>query len=96
MIHAVRRYNKLVFTDDLEMGAISNQYSLEDAAFLSVEAGCDHILIAHSIDKVEGIIEHLTKAVMDGVIPVKKLDEVSIVLHEKRTSSALKSNSEFT
>lgn len=69
------RYSKLIFSDDLEMGAISNQYSLEDAAFLAVDAGCDQILICHSIDKVESIVNHLTKAFVDGVIPMKKLDD---------------------
>lgn len=40
-------FRGVVFTDDLCMGAITAQYSPDDAAFLSLRAGCDLPLICH-------------------------------------------------
>ncbi len=40
-------FRGVVFTDDLCMGAITTQYSPDDAAFLSLKAGCDLPLICH-------------------------------------------------
>jgi len=69
------RYQKLVFSDDLEMGAIQKKYSLQDAAFLSVEAGCDHVLICHEWDRIEEVWDSLVKAFDTGGLPMKRLDE---------------------
>lgn len=38
----------VLFSDDLEMGAISSSYSIEEAAVLAVEAGCDALLLCKS------------------------------------------------
>jgi beta-N-acetylhexosaminidase len=46
-------FNGLVMTDDLDMGAILNEYSLEDTLRLTLEAGNDLAMICHRIDQVE-------------------------------------------
>jgi beta-N-acetylhexosaminidase len=38
-------FNGLVFSDDLEMKAISESYGVAEAACLAIEAGCDQVLI---------------------------------------------------
>ena len=45
-------YTGMVITDDLEMGAIENEGSIEQAAKLAFQAGADILLICHSHDKV--------------------------------------------
>ncbi len=40
-------YEGVVFTDDLRMGAIEGLYSPDEAAMLSLQAGCDMPLICH-------------------------------------------------
>lgn len=40
-------FRGVVFTDDLCMGAIAAQYSPDEAALLSLKAGCDLPLICH-------------------------------------------------
>ncbi len=40
-------YDGVVFTDDLCMGAIAGMYSPDEAALLSLQAGCDMPLICH-------------------------------------------------
>lgn len=37
------RYNKLIITDDMQMGAIEKHYSIEDAAVMAINAGADII-----------------------------------------------------
>jgi beta-N-acetylhexosaminidase len=69
------RYQRLVFSDDLEMGAIQKRYSLKEAAFLAIEAGCDQIIMGHEWSQVEEVWEHLVKAFYDNVLPRARLDE---------------------
>lgn len=69
------RYSKLIITDDMDMGAIRNKHGLKDAAFLSVEAGCDHLLICHSWDEIEEVWEYLYKAFESGALPMNKIEE---------------------
>jgi beta-N-acetylhexosaminidase len=45
-------YNGVIITDDLEMGAIENEGSIDQAALLAFEAGADLLLVCHSHDKV--------------------------------------------
>ena len=40
-------------TDDLDMGAILNEYSLEDTLRLALDAGNDLAMICHRIDEIE-------------------------------------------
>ena len=69
------RYQKLIFSDDLEMGAVAAKYDLKEAAFLAVEAGCDQLIMGHQWEELEDVWQHLVKAFFDGVIPMERLDE---------------------
>jgi beta-N-acetylhexosaminidase len=46
-------FEGLVMTDDLDMGAILNEYSLEDTIRLTIDAGNDLAMICHRIDQIE-------------------------------------------
>ena len=46
-------FGGVVFTDDLTMGAITQNYGLGEAAVLTVEAGCDMLLVCHGRDSVD-------------------------------------------
>jgi beta-N-acetylhexosaminidase len=46
-------FDGLIMTDDLDMGAILNEYSLEDTLGLALEAGNDLAMICHRIDEIE-------------------------------------------
>lgn len=69
------RFSKLIFTDDMGMGAIAQKYSLEEAVFLSIEAGCDQILLCHNFDELESIWMSVVRAFESGALPMSKLDE---------------------
>jgi len=57
-------FDGLVMTDDLDMGAILNEYSFDEMLRLTFAAGNDLAMICHRIDKAEealGIIEKLPR-----------------------------------
>jgi beta-N-acetylhexosaminidase len=45
-------YAGVVWSDDLEMKAITDHYGIEDAACRAIEAGCDSLLICSNLDYV--------------------------------------------
>ncbi|MEK6545021.1 MAG: beta-N-acetylhexosaminidase [Nitrospinota bacterium] len=68
-------FDGVVITDDLEMKAISNRYTGEDAGILSIRAGGDILLICHTHDKQLRIFDSLLKAVENGDIKEERIEE---------------------
>ncbi len=48
-------FNGLIMTDDLDMGAILNEYSLEETIRLAIAAGNDLAMICHRIPEIEQV-----------------------------------------
>jgi beta-N-acetylhexosaminidase len=69
------RFGKLIFSDDMEMGAITKNLSSKEAAFLAVEAGCDHLIFGHKLEVAEDTLDSLTTAFVDGALPIARLEE---------------------
>jgi beta-N-acetylhexosaminidase len=55
------QYEGLIMTDDLDMGAILNEYSLEETIRLAIEAGNDWVMICHRIASIEEVHSTLGK-----------------------------------
>lgn len=66
-------YEGLVITDDLEMGAIENEWSVAEAALKAFQAGADLLLICHDHDKVVDAFATMKTALNDGVIRRNRL-----------------------
>jgi beta-N-acetylhexosaminidase len=68
-----------VMTDDLDMGAIRRNYTLEDAAVLAVAAGSDLILVSNATEPdpnlPERLLSRIRSAVRDGTIPRRRIEE---------------------
>src|SRR5688572_5828866 len=73
-------YNGVVFTDDMQMHAITKHYGLEDAIKLAINGGVDIMTFSNNIqgsdertvDKVHSIIKEFVKK---GVIKKERIDE---------------------
>jgi beta-N-acetylhexosaminidase len=73
-------YNGVVFSDDMQMHAISKYYGLEEAIRLAILAGVDILTFSNNIsdtqertvDRVHSIIR---KFVEDGAIPQERIDQ---------------------
>jgi beta-N-acetylhexosaminidase len=67
------KYEGLVVTDDLEMGAIENEMSVADGGLHSFEAGADLLLICHDHEKIRETIK-----LIGGAIETERLSKGQI------------------
>lgn len=58
-------YQGMIMSDDLDMGAIVNQYSLGQAAAMSIESGSDLILLCHRVHLIEEAAQEIEKLSRD-------------------------------
>jgi beta-N-acetylhexosaminidase len=52
-------YDGAVFSDDLEMKAISERYAIEEAGVLAIAAGCDLLLVCSDLEAAAHLRENL-------------------------------------
>jgi len=70
-------FEGVVVADDLEMKAIADHFSLEDSLIGGLNAGVDLFLICHTPAKQQAAVEIVAKAVGDGRVPRKRLEEAA-------------------
>ncbi len=81
LLRSEMRYNGIIITDALNMGAITQRFSAAEVAVLAVKAGNDMLLIANDLDSY---VEALEKAVRSGEIGEDRINEsVFRILREK-------------
>ena len=68
-------FNGVVFTDDLTMDAIDNQYSVEDAGVMALNADCDMLLVCHGYDNATNTINNIISAVENGTLSESRLND---------------------
>ena len=68
-------FKGLVVTDDLEMGAIVQNYGIGEACKMAFRAGVDMFLICNSSEAVRESFKAISVAVENGEISEKRLDE---------------------
>ncbi len=79
-------YNGAVITDDMTMGAITNNYGIGQASVQAIKAGSDLILIAHDYNKALAAIDALKAAVQNGDISEARINaSVSRIIQLKQT-----------
>jgi beta-N-acetylhexosaminidase len=72
-------FDGLIMTDDLDMGAILNEYGLEETIRLAIEAGNDWVMICHRVAAIEEVHSTLGKLppaqierALESVVQTKK------------------------
>lgn len=68
-------FKGIIITDDMEMNAISKIMDIGEAAVRSINAGSDIILISTHGETIKKISLALKDAVLNGTIPVSRIDE---------------------
>jgi beta-N-acetylhexosaminidase len=61
------KFDGLIMTDDLDMGAILNEYGLEETIRLAIEAGNDWVMICHRVASIDEVHRTLGKLPLDQV-----------------------------
>lgn len=68
-------FENLAVTDDLEMGAVANNYGIADASKMAIQAGNDFLLICNDPKSIYEGFEALLKAVEKGEISEERIDK---------------------
>ncbi|MGE3276080.1 MAG: beta-N-acetylhexosaminidase [Vicinamibacterales bacterium] len=69
-------FDGVILSDDLEMKAVSDRWTVPDAAVQAIAAGCDGVLVcAGDVDRQAAVLEALVKAVETGEITSRRLDD---------------------
>ena len=73
-------FKGVLISDDLQMGAISKNYTLEETLKLAINSGVDLLLFANQISKsvkIEEIIACVVKLVESGKIEIKTIEKAN-------------------
>lgn len=68
-------FKGLITSDCMEMAAIAEFYGTAKGTAAAMAAGVDIVMITHTVSKVVEAIEEIKKAVADGRIDMKEMDE---------------------
>jgi beta-N-acetylhexosaminidase len=82
------KFDGLIMTDDLDMGAILNEYGLEETIRLAIEAGNDWVMICHRVESIEEVHSTL------GKLPSSQLERA--LESVARTKTKLAAPAEFS
>jgi beta-N-acetylhexosaminidase len=77
-------FRGVVFSDDLEMKAISDRYGAEDAAVEAIEAGADCLLFCEHLDRAVAAIEVLEQATRRSARLRERIEDASSRIGELR------------
>ncbi len=76
-------FDGLIFTDDMEMKAISARMPVPDACVAAIAAGCDAVLVCSgNHDLQAATIERLIRAVERGDLPYARVEQA--LVHQRR------------
>jgi beta-N-acetylhexosaminidase len=79
------KFGGVILSDDLEMKAVANSYSVPEAAVLAVAAGCDGLLVCSgNVDLQAAALEALVHAVEEGRISYKRLEDAQTRLRRAK------------
>lgn len=68
-------FNGLIITDDMTMGAITENYNIGDAAVKSINAGSDIILVCHDINNINTVINSIKFSISKNIISKNRINE---------------------
>jgi beta-N-acetylhexosaminidase len=69
-------FDGVIFSDDLEMKAVANQYAIPEAAVKALAAGCDGVLICGGDhDQQAAALEAVVHAIEDGGLRTAAIED---------------------
>ncbi|MDP2600670.1 MAG: beta-N-acetylhexosaminidase [Deltaproteobacteria bacterium] len=69
------RFEGLIVSDDLSMGAISKMSSLDEACIRAFNAGCDVLIIGKDPAQQAAALDTFARAVEEGMIPAERVEQ---------------------
>jgi len=68
-------FDGVVVSDDMTMGAITNDYDISEACIKAINAGTDLLLVCHGYDNEVKVINSIKEAVNNKTISMDRIDE---------------------
>ena len=68
-------FDGVVVSDDMTMGAITNDYDISEACIKAINAGTDLLLVCHGYDNEVKVINSIKEAVNNKIISMDRIDE---------------------
>ncbi|MFI4963666.1 MAG: glycoside hydrolase family 3 N-terminal domain-containing protein, partial [Legionellales bacterium] len=77
LLRGTMGYEGLVISDDLQMRAIADQYSLEESLCLTLNAGADMVIFANQLgdNSAFEVIDAIEQLVLDKKVDIQRIDE---------------------
>lgn len=85
-------FNGVIISDDLTMGAIVENYTLENAALEFLKAGGDIALVCHGGDNPIRVINRIKEGINNGEITIEDIDDKVYRILSLKEKYELKSN----
>ncbi len=87
-------YRGVVISDDMQMGAISKHYDLENSIRLSINAGVDMLLFGNQLDPsnevgLPELVGTTRKLIKEGKIKVERINEANIRIDRMKSKIGL-------
>jgi len=84
-------YRGLIVSDDMQMKAITNRYSLKNSVTLAINAGVDILLFGNQLAKqnLDELVEIIYQQVKDGSIPYKRIIESNRRIENLHTKNSI-------
>lgn len=67
-------FDGVVISDDMTMGAIVNNFTLEEASINFLKAGGDILLIGHNSENTKLVIKRIKDAIIEGELNIEDID----------------------
>lgn len=75
MLRKELKFRRLIITDDLNMGAAANHFSLDERISISFNAGADILMIRADYREIVDFIERFISLVQDGTVSFDRIKE---------------------
>ncbi|KTC75164.1 glycosyl hydrolase [Legionella birminghamensis] len=70
-------YQGIIISDDLQMHAISQHFSMDEALALTINAGADMLIVANQLGTItaQEVIDKIERQVSNGAIPISRIEQ---------------------
>lgn len=84
-------YDGVIISDDLQMQAISDHYSLEDSLRMTINAGADMVIFGNQLGEhtAPEIIDCIEKLVVSGAVDIERIDSAYVRIVKLKKSMRL-------
>jgi len=68
-------FDGAIVSDDLEMGAVANRWPMGEVAWRALAAGCDHLLVCRSLERLRLALDGVEEALRAGDLEEARVSE---------------------